>query len=67
LPANEAKPTLLGRLYALARTHDLLVSTSWTDLPLRDLPLRDLIAAELAPHASAERNTSGRWRKQRKC
>jgi two-component system CheB/CheR fusion protein len=50
LPAEEAKQTFLGRLYALAQTHDLLMSTQWTDLPLHDL-----IAAELAPHASAER------------
>jgi two-component system CheB/CheR fusion protein len=52
LPAGEAKQTFLGRLYALAQTHDLLVGTRWTDLPLYDL-----IAAELAPHANAERGT----------
>jgi two-component system CheB/CheR fusion protein len=52
LPADEAKQTFLGRLYALAQTHDLLTDTQWTDLPLYDL-----IAAELAPHASAERGT----------
>ncbi|HZU89458.1 MAG TPA: chemotaxis protein CheB [Stellaceae bacterium] len=52
LPSGEAKQTLLGRLYALAQTHDLLTNARWADLPLYDL-----IAAELAPHASAERGT----------
>ncbi|MGH7088747.1 MAG: sensor histidine kinase, partial [Stellaceae bacterium] len=51
LPASEAKETLIGRLRALAQTHDLLVRTSWTDVPLRDL-----IAAELAPYAREERD-----------
>jgi two-component system CheB/CheR fusion protein len=50
LPASEAKETLLGRFQALAQTHDLLMRTRWSDLPLRDL-----IMAELAPYAGAER------------
>ncbi len=50
VPAGEAKQVLLGRLHALAQTHDLLMRTRWTDVPLSEL-----IAAEVAPYAGAER------------
>ena len=46
LPEGQTKTDLIGRLHALAHTHDVLSETGWIEAGLRDL-----VEAELAPHA----------------
>jgi two-component system CheB/CheR fusion protein len=47
LPDDDSKAKLIGRLHALARTHDVLSEAGWTEAGLRQL-----ILAELSPHAA---------------
>jgi two-component system, chemotaxis family, CheB/CheR fusion protein len=49
LPDGGAKADLIGRLHALAHTHDLLSQGGWTEAALRDV-----ILTELAPHGVSD-------------
>jgi two-component sensor histidine kinase len=43
-PGTNTRETLVGRLHALARTHELLTASNW-----HGAPMTDIVAGELAP------------------
>jgi two-component system CheB/CheR fusion protein len=49
LPEGEAKENLIGRFFALGRTHDVLSESGWTEAGLNEL-----ISAELSVHGEGD-------------
>jgi two-component system CheB/CheR fusion protein len=54
LPQGETTESLIGRLHALAHTHEMLSRTDWSEAALRELVL-----VELAPHAGDNVHIAG--------